>query len=157
MWVFSLKHPVSLMAFKINLDSIQESRMSSLTPCACLSPRSHFVYFWAFKAFEAIPNENIKCVSNKFQGCFKSVLRVFQGSFKGGSWKFQGCTRGVSRKFHAFKNSFQTGHKVFCGSLKDVSGKLQKCLKPLNLVLKSFKDISIGGFKGISWKFHRCF
>ena len=73
--------------------------------------------------------ESYKCVSKKFQGCFKKVLRVFQGSFKE-------CFKEVS--------------KVFQGRFKGVSGKFQKCFKEVSRVFQ-------GSFKGVSRKCQGCF
>ena len=39
---------------------------------------------------------SFKCVSRKFQGCFKEDLRVYQWSLK---WVFKGCVKRVSRVF----------------------------------------------------------
>ena len=82
------------------------------------SVRSHFVWFGAFKAFEARCFEGVARVS---QGCLFEVSRVF-GSFKEVLRVFQGSLKGVSRKFQVW--------------FKEVSMKFQGSFKKVSMIIK---------------------
>ena len=53
--------------------------------------------------------ESFKCVSRKFQVCFKEVLRVLTESFMGVSRKFQKYFKEVSGKFQGCSSKIE-GH-----------------------------------------------
>ena len=77
--------------------------------------------------------------SRKFQGCFKSGLRLFQGNYRGVSRKFQGVSAG-------FQGTFKEVLNVFHGSFKDVSRGSRACYKKslegISRVCKKwFKDV----------------
>ena len=58
--------------------------------------------------------ESYKCVSKKFQGCFKKVLRVFQGCYKEVSWVFRKF-QGYFKKFWVFKEVSRVFQESFKG------------------------------------------